>query len=170
MSDASLVVETTLALAWQEGLPDADSRRAGQLLLRVVNMLEGAHEVEPSRAQERLEAKMDLLLHWLGEALFASGMQMATHQVRLDGSGVSWRASSAPPLPAEATLFLRLHPDLYAPFKVGVRLSAPEDGVLRGEFEGFDEAQVEQWTQWLFRMHRRAIQQDRRAAGNPNAG
>jgi hypothetical protein len=163
MTEPGLVVETELPLAWEAALPGPDAMRGCQLLLRVVNMLEGPHEGEQNRAQERLEAKLDLMLHWLGAALFASGPRLERQTARLDGHGISWHTATDS-VPDQATLLLGLHPGLGAPFRTGVRLSVPERGLLRADFTDFDEVLAEQWEQWLFRLHRRAVQQDRRGS------
>lgn len=162
MSEARLSVETCLAFAWRpadngDSPPDL---HGNLLLLRAVNALEGMAEPEAERHPERLETKLDLALHWLARVLHGSAALPRT-VLRLDAEGIAWRPEACATPAPKARISLYPSALLDAPLDLPVTLVGEADGWLRASLDGTDSAFVEQWEQWLFRMHRRGIQATR---------
>lgn len=172
MTTTQLSVECELQFAWTPGLATVAQRQGNLLLLRVVNQLETApRETETEHSQERLEGKLDLLLHWLGTLLFAEASVLAPSFLRLDARGVEWRVAECSQVTVgQGIVSLALHPALAAPLKLAAVAGPVQSGWWRAEFEPMAEELAEQWTQWLFRQHRRAIQNERREQGPPSPG
>lgn len=173
MTEASLIVECELPFAWEAGTANPALRQGSLLLLKVVNQLEGTpRETEQDRHQERLETKLDLLLHWLGTLLFAAAAPLGPTPLRLDALGVEWPVEEGSAMVAgECILALELYPALAAPVRLAANAAQVRPGWWRAEFELMDEDLADQWTQWLFRRHRRAIQTERRdQAGSSRPG
>lgn len=161
MTEPRLNVDTCLAFAWRPcpAGDDAPADLHGNLLLmRAVNALEGrTAELDGERHDERLETKLDLALHWLARVLHGAPTAPMT-ALRLDAQGIAWRAEVSAPAARQARLTLYPSARLDAPLDLPVRLAMDEDGWLRASLDESDEAFLEQWQQWLFRLHRRGIQ------------
>lgn len=163
MTEAGFVVETTLPFACFPGSPSATASHGNLLLLRVVNMLD-IHEPEQDRSQERIEARLDLMLHWLGLQLFGDESIPAEVPVRLEAERIEWGAEGLSPS-AEVVLHLYIHPTMAAPLKLAARITGCSQGRAQAELRFDSEAQSEAWTQWLFRRHRRAVHEARSRGG-----
>lgn len=119
-------------------------------------------ESHPDRLHERLEAKLDLALHWLGQALHDSAPIPEACPVRLDADGLAWRATSPAEADGRFTVILYPSPLLAAPLDLEVMSMSVEDGWLYARMLDTDEEWRDEWTQWLFRLHRRVIQASKR--------
>ena len=162
MLEPGFTVDTTLPFAWQAGAPPAAIGHGSLLLLRVVNLLDG-HEAEANRAQERVEARLDLMLHWLGMQLFGNQPVPASRHLRLAAGRIEWAEDDA--LAAqEIVLNLHIHPAMSAPLKLHGHVASHSAGWAVAELRFDDETLAEAWTQWLFRLHRRAVQEARHRA------
>lgn len=158
MDDDGFQVELILPMHCRPGLPDPTTIQGSQLLLRVIN-LQMAHETEIDRAQEKLEARLDLMLHWLGLQLFGTRPrpELRTLRAGADRLGLGdhgWAAG------VDLTVSLYLHPALPAPVELAGRVAPGGEVALLFS----DEALAEGWRQWLFRQHRRAVQAARAGA------
>jgi hypothetical protein len=162
MSDSGFTVEATLPFSWQPGPALADLHRSNQLLLHVANLLD-VHEPEHAEANKRLEAKLDLMLHWLGQHLFGAVAAQPAGNLTLGANSVAWAAGGVPCAEGEGVLNVALHPDLPAPLRLAGRLHL-ESGRCHVEFALPDEETAEAWNRWLFRLHRRAIHDARHNA------
>lgn len=164
MPDNGLAVVAELPFACTPGSLAAAQLHSSRLLLRVVNLID-QHEPEPDKAHERIEAKLDLMLHWLGLQLFGAEAARPAIRLRLGSDSVTWACDDAPPAPGEGVLALGLHPALAAPLRLPCRVLECRDGEARAELVFTDEELADAWTQWLFRLHRRAVQEARQRHG-----
>ncbi len=161
MTEAGLSVTANLSVAFKATSPSAAMQRGNLLLLRVVNLYESGHETESNRSQERLEAKLDLMLHWLGHVLFDAEEPPIPQTVKLDSQGVRFPVLNDQKVGA-GTLILYPQSTFAAPLKLPATLTTIEAGWARAQFDPLGDDLEEQWAQWLFRQHRRAIQSERR--------
>jgi hypothetical protein len=161
MPDSLFHIDTRLPFSRSPGPAPAEIEAlllGSRLLLRTVNQMEmpPGHGERHEPACERLEAKLDLLLHWLGRNLYGSQPRADEAELRLDAEGVAWPGQASPG--ETLVLNLYLHPALAAPLQLPARVSAVTAGQVRAEFLDLDEELRDLWSQWLFRRHRRAIQ------------
>lgn len=166
MSEARLAVETSLPFAWRpltEPL-DAHTARGNRLLLRSINAAESSLlDAHQDRLHERLETKLDLALHWLGRTLFAGVEVPAAHLLRLESEELSWEDAEAPPASGSLVrLILFPNPGLAAPLELAGEIVATEGLRRRARLLDQSEEWQDEWTQWLFRLHRRTIQAGRK--------
>ena len=161
MPDTRLQISLRLPFA-STAVSDSDDS-AAQLLgahmyLKALNQMETSHGhgERGDPGQERLEAKLDLMLHWLGQALSADRKPQGDIQLILDGEGLEWQGDGYQPR-QEVILDLHLSALLAAPLRLPARIMAVADGRIRAGFTGMDEDLRDLWSQWLFRQHRRAI-------------
>lgn len=163
MTEAGFRIDTALPFACQPGELDATAERGSLLLLRVVNLMD-LHEAEPDRAQERTEARLDLMLHWLGLQLFGDTPMPDTVPLGLAPMQVDWPGE---PLPVgeRVVLSLHVHPAMAAPLRLAGRVIAHAPGRLAAELIFADEALADAWSQWLFKRHRRAVHEARSRGG-----
>ncbi|MFA5081281.1 MAG: PilZ domain-containing protein [Hydrogenophilaceae bacterium] len=138
-------------------------RHGSRLLLKVVNLLD-QHEQELDKTNERIEAKLDLMLHWLGLQLFEDKPAPAPLPLRLAANRIEWAAPAVPEA-GDIVLNLHIHPAMAAPLSLPGRVASPEAGRVAADLHLDDEALLDAWTQWLFRRHRRAVHEARRLAG-----
>jgi hypothetical protein len=160
MTDSGLIVETTLPFSWQPGGLTPAQLHGSRLLLRVVNLLD-AHDAEQDKTSERLEAKLDLMLHWLGYQLFGDGEGLQTTRLKLGHDSVKWESSSTIEAGDTGIIALGIHPAVPGPLRLLGRVVESAGGTVRAEPVFSDESLEEAWNQWLFRLHRRAIQEAR---------
>jgi hypothetical protein len=160
MNDGGFGVETTVPFSWASGPVSAGTNRAGLLLLKVANLLDG-HEPEPDKGHERLEAKVDLMLHWLGQHLFGDYDELPPTRLRLGADSVEWHEPGASNVPENVILSLVIHSDLPSPLQLPARVSRIDGGAWRALLQFSDEDAADAWNRWLFRLHRRAIQEAR---------
>lgn len=163
MTEPGFAVDTTLPFAWRPGALTPAMAHGSLLLLRVVNLLD-AHEPEPDAGHERVEARLDLMLHWLGMQLFGERAVPAPLPVRLEAGRIEWPADAAPAA-GEAILDLYIHPAMAAPLKLPARVAHFQSGRVAAEVILGSGELSDAWTQWLFRRHRRAVHEARTRAG-----
>lgn len=161
MIEAGFAVETALPLAVQAGTLTPAMSHGSLLLLRVANLMD-AHEIEPDRSQERVEARLDLMLHWLGMQLFGDAAVPAEVAVRLEAEKITW--SGQAPEGDEVVLGLHIHPAIAAPLKLAGRVVERGEGRVTVALGFANSALSDAWTQWLFRRHRRAVHEARSRA------
>jgi len=162
-----LRVELRLPFAW---LPAAKARAAhcmagSRKLMRACNEIEAmAHEHEASPTLSRIEAKLDLMLHWLGQSLFENRPRLEETRLWLNPTGLEWEIQPASAdLPETDVGWIELEPGPVLPGRLEwpARLLPAVSGRRRAEFIDLDEEMADLWTRWLFRRHRRAIQATR---------
>ncbi|NTV96874.1 MAG: hypothetical protein HGA75_15910 [Thiobacillus sp.] len=163
MIDSGFAVATALPFAWQAGQPSASTSHGSLLLLRVVNMLD-AGEIESDRSHERVEARLDLMLYWLGQQLFGDQAAPATVPLRLEAGSIAWPADSLP-ASEEVILSLHIHPAMAAPLRLAGHVTGMAGGHVMAKLQFDSEELSDAWTQWLFRRHRRAVHEARQREG-----
>lgn len=163
MTDSGFSVEAELPFACQPGWPSETQSHGSLLLLRVVNLLD-VRDADAPAGQERLEARLDLMLHWLGLQLFGETLPTGAHRLTLGADWIGWEAETPPP-PGEVTLLIHVHPALPAPLRLPARMLDPKPGRVEARLQFSDEALADAWGQWLFRRHRRAVHEARGRTG-----
>ncbi len=160
---ALLGVELSLPFRWERGAPEGRALDAllhgSRLLLNAVGIMEAQppREAEAEKWAERLDAKMDLILHLLAMSLTRDRPPPAPTALRLTAEGASWPEAGTPPAPGEA-LVLALHiAALPLPLRLPARVTGVEGGRVEVRFTNLGEDIGDAWQQWLFRQHRRAV-------------
>jgi len=162
MTEPGFAVDTTLPFAWRAGTLTPAMAHGSLLLLRVVNLLD-AHEVEPDAGHERVEARLDLMLHWLGMQLFGDGQAPASTPLRLMTERVEWSEGAGDA--ADVVLSLHVHPAIAAPLQLAGKVVERGEGTMAVELGFANPDLADAWTRWLFRRHRRAVQEARMHGG-----
>lgn len=165
MNETRLAVETQLGFAWRpsDQAVEAHTLQGNRLLLRTINAAESSLlDAHSDRLHERLETKLDLALHWLGRVLYADIAQPPVRTLRLDAEGLSWEQPDAPELGSRVRLFVYAHAGLAAPLELAGELVERDGLWLRARLLDRSEEWQDEWTQWLFRLHRRTIQAARK--------
>lgn len=160
MSETGFTVEAQLPFSWEAGQADVGQQRSARLMLRVANLID-SHEAEQDKAGERLEAKLDLMLHWLGQQLFGDAGRLPVTPLTLGGDHIEWDGAVA--ACCDAVLSLVIHPDLPSPLHLPARIE-PAGARCRAQLLFQDEDSADAWNRWLFRLHRRAVQEARAKA------
>jgi len=159
MPESGFAVETTLPFAWRRGPLPPGASHGSLLMLRVANLLD-TRDPEQDRVQERVEARLDLMLHWLGRQLFGQVAIPDPTSIRLEADRIEWTADKG--LDAgDIVLDLYIHPALAAPLQLAARIAGWEAGRIAAELRFESEELSDAWTQWLFRCHRRAVHEAR---------
>lgn len=161
MAEPSLAVEITLPFAWKPGGLSSAMSHGSLLLLRVVNLTD-IHEPEADRTQERIEARLDLMLHWLGMQLFGDDETAAKMAIRLEADKIGWLG--ARPDHDDIVLSLHIHPAITAPLRLAGRVIDCREGRVTAQLTFADPDLADAWTSWLFRQHRRAVHEARSRA------
>lgn len=153
-----------MPLAWHPASLDENERqrmmREAALLLNALNQMESSHDLESggadSRRFERLEAKLDLVLHLLARAL-EPGAAPGIRNVTLSPLAVEWNEPH-PPI-AGASVIVELRPSEHLPLTLRLPAQArdPLPGLARASLVNPPEALDEALHQFVFRRHRQAI-------------
>jgi len=165
MSETRLAVETHLAFTWRplDQPVETHTLQGNRLLLRTINAAESSLlDAHADRLHERLETKLDLALYWLGRVLYADTERPAARALRLDAEGLSWEHPGAPELGSRVRLLLYAHAGLAAPLELAGELVETDGVWLRARLLDRSEEWQDEWTQWLFRLHRRSLQAARK--------
>lgn len=162
MTEPGFAVDTTLPFAWRPGTLTPATGHGSLLLLRVVNMLDG-HEIEQDAGHERIEARLDLMLHWLGMQLFGDGQAPEATPLRLMTERVEWSEEAVDT--TDVVLSLHVHPAIAAPLQLAAKVVESGEGRMAAELLFANPDLADAWTRWLFRRHRRAVQEARMHGG-----
>lgn len=170
----SLRIDLELPFAWQPAPPDPAASAAlwqeALLLLRVIHSLDSPPVREADRdaarnpGWDRLEAKLDLVLHLLARDPRVNPADLPIRALSLHARGLrcpgeaGWRAEEP------GVCLLRLNPALPLPIRLPARLAGPDGGAWGLRWDDMPENLAEAWSQWLFRQHRRAIHARREGA------
>lgn len=156
--------EAAMPIEWHEAPLDAAARQAlmreGALFLAALNQMEGIHELEAGGAEnrrlERMEAKLDLVLHLLARSL-EPGPVAAYRTLRLSPTAAEWQ-DEHPPEEGQA-LILELRPSDTLPLTLRLPAVAliPLPGLARVSFEPLSAPLDDLLYQFVFRRHRQAI-------------
>ena len=158
MTETGFQVALHLPVQCRSGLPDPTAIQGSLLLLRVIN-LQMAHETDADPGQEKLEARLDLMLHWLGLQLFGARPRPEARTLHASADWLGLADHGLAP-GAELTVSLYLHPALPAPVELAGRVMPGGEIALLFA----DETMAEAWRQWLFRQLRREVHAARAGA------
>jgi hypothetical protein len=169
MPEPSLEVVTALPFAWSPWSMERDmpsTARGTLLLLNAINQLEtqGAHPERAEPGIERLEAKIDLMLHWLGQNLFGDIPRPEPVEMHLSATGVTWPDAQPPGIGTHVLLALYVNDALASPLHIPGRVTQSDASQVSADFLDMEDALRDAWSQWLFRRHRRAIHAARECA------
>jgi hypothetical protein len=168
-TEPGLEYRALLPLAWQEGQASpqqiAEWMRENVTALNAIAALEGpTHERELERTANidhtaaRLEAKMDLLLQWVGNLLLAQHPLPPVAEVVLGSKSIGWKCPIALKPGEFGVLSLYLAPRLPMPLMFPVQIQTCSGGQAHGQLLHLSEEAQDGLDRTLFRYHRRALQ------------
>jgi len=164
MAETGLIVETSLPFTCKTGSIDPAQQQANRLLMRVVNLMD-VHDPEQDKTSERIEAKLDLMLNWLGWQLFNQANSQTSVPLRLGRETVEWEMTDGSSPNGELILSLGIHPAVPSPLLLGAEVLEIRENRIVAKLLFPDGELEDAWGQWLFRLHRRAIQETRLKSG-----
>jgi len=158
-----------LPLAWQDGQPSsqqiAEWMRENAAALHAVAALEGpTHERDMEHTSgvdftaARLEAKMDLVLQWVGKLLLAQHPLPPTTDVILGSQTIVWKCPIVLKPEQFGVISLYLTTSLPIPLKLPVQVIACTSGQARAKLLHLSLDAQDALDRTLFRHHRRALQ------------
>ena len=158
-----------LPLAWQDGQPNpqqlADWMRENATALHAIAVLENpAHERELEHTASvdftaaRLEAKMDMLLQWVGRLLLTQNPMPPSTDIILGSQSIAWKCPIALQAEQLGVLTLYLAPSLPMPLQLPVQIIACGSGQARAKLLHLSPEAQDALDRSLFRHHRRALQ------------
>lgn len=162
----TLRVESFLPIAWEKQAMDpqilAALRKGAQLLMHAFNLMDVVPLYESSDSEnahaQRLDAKVDLMLHLLAQSLQGSRPLPASVNVELGPEIVSWQEmGTAPAVGDTVVLALYLNPGLPLPVRLPAHITACANGRVTARLAELGDDLEEFWQQWVFRQHRRDI-------------
>ena len=165
---AGLEYRALLPLAWQDGQPSpqqiSDWMRENVTALHAIAALEGpTHERELDRTAgvdytaARLEAKMDLLMQWVGKLLLAQHPLPPATEVLLGAKSISWKCPIALKPGQFGVLSIYLAPRLPMPLIFPVQIQTCAAGQAQAQLLHMSEEAQDSLDRTLFRYHRRAL-------------
>lgn len=166
--DTGIEYQALLPLSWLDG--QANPHQISEWMqdnikaLNALTALEGTgHEREFDRTGSmdytaaRLEAKLDLLLQWVGKLLVKQNPLPPATDVVLGSNRVRWKC----PIPLKAgqhgVLSLYLTPQLPVPVVLPVQILDCAGGQAEAEIQHLTEDAQDALDRTLFRYHRRAL-------------
>lgn len=162
-----LEIGLDLPFAWQPARPDAAETETlwqeAQLLLRVIQGLDSPpprdadREAALNRGLERLEAKLDLVLHLMARDPRAAPPGLATRRLTLSAQGLRCSGQATWQTGETGLCVLRPSPTLPLPIRFPARLDATDAQGCSIRWPDMPDTVAEPWSQWLFRQHRRAV-------------
>lgn len=171
MTDTGIEYHGQLPLAWRDGGLAAarisEAMRENVLTLQALAALESthtppAHESERSPSAEqhapRMEAKLDLLLHWVAALLLERHPLPPVSEVSLGTHSVTWHTPVQFKVGDEGVISLYLAPRLPAPLSLPVRITSYQNGRAQATLQHLSEEAQDWLDRTLFRYHRRSLQ------------
>lgn len=163
MTEHLLTVELDLPFRWERrdlhGHALATLLQGNRLLLQAAAFMEPRplREVDEDKATERLDAKLDLILHLLAMSLNQGQPTAQPTRLRLTPEGIAWETAEALPAPGDSLLLALTVGALPIPLQLPVQVASASYGWVHTRFIQLDDALADLWQQWLFRQHRRAV-------------
>ncbi|MEW5892134.1 MAG: PilZ domain-containing protein [Pseudomonadota bacterium] len=161
----TLRVEAYLPIVWEKHVMDAQTlaslRKGAQLLMHAFNLMDVTplHESDGDHLHlQRLDAKVDLILHLLAQNLQGSRPLPSSVNVELGPEIVSWQETGTLPAVGDTVvLALYLNPGLPLPVRLPAHVTASADGRVTARLAELGDELEEFWQQWVFRQHRREV-------------
>lgn len=172
MTETGLAHHTRLPIAWRER-DAADAAQWVKLMQDNVLTLQAlaALETAPSASSTdrdnerapvdhhsaRLEAKVDLILHWMAQLLLERHPLPPLSDMILSAHAIEWLCPVALAVGSEGLVSVFLAPNMPAALNVPVRVTRYEQGRAHAAFLHMSADAQEWWERTLFRYHRRAL-------------
>lgn len=168
MSETGIALKVHAATGWRE-LKEFDPHqlsewmRANVVTLRALAALETAgHEAEHEATGHdsptaRLEAKVDLVLHLLGELIKGSRPIPAAVDVVLHAQSVEWTSATPPAPQTRGIVTIYLSPKLPWPLILPAQINRVDGGRAHAQLLHMSEEAQEWLDRTLFRYHRREL-------------
>lgn len=171
MNTSALRVSRALPITWEKQALDAYAlaslRQSAQLLMHALNLMDTGllHEAEAEYAHlQKLDAKLDLILHLLAQSLQGNRPLPQAMPVELGPEIIAWQELDAPPAVGDTVVLgLYLNPGLPLPLRLPAHITAAADGRVSAQLADLGDDLDESWQQWVFRQHRRDIHAQRPA-------
>lgn len=168
-TEPGLEYRAFLPLAWQDGQASPQQitewMRENVTALHAIAALEGpSHERELDRTAgvdytaARLEAKVDLMLQWVGKLLVAQHPLPPATEVMLGSQTVSWKCPIDLKPGQHGVLSLYLAPRMPMPLVFQVQIQSCAAGQAQAQLLQLSEEAQDALDRTLFRYHRRALQ------------
>ena len=132
--------------------------------LHAITAFEGpSHERDLDRTANvdltaaRLEAKVDLMLQWVGKLLLAQHPLPPATEVVLGAQSIAWKCPIALQSGQFGVLSLYLAPRLPMPLMLPVQIQSYDAGQARAKLLHLNEEAQDGLDRTLFRYHRRAL-------------
>lgn len=172
MNTSALRILRAMPIIWEKQALDAhllaSLRQSAQLLMHALNLMDTGlvHEAEAEHAHlQKLDAKIDLILHLLAQSLQGKQPLPQAMPVELGPEIISWQEFGTPPAVGDTlVLGLYLTPGLPLPLRLPAHITASADGRVTARLAELGEYLDEAWQQWVFRQHRRDIHAQRPAS------
>lgn len=163
--NSTLRVQAYLPIAWEKQALEphviAALRQGSQLLMHALNLMDTAmpRDMESESAHlQRLDAKIDLMLHLLAHALQGSRPLPQSVNVEFGPEQIVWQELATPPTVGDTVVIsLHLNPGLPLPVRLPAHIVGHGEGRVTAKLAELGEDLEESWQQWVFRQHRRDI-------------
>ena len=168
----TILLERNLPLIWTPLEPGASAlyTEQNQLILTLLDNLEDSlhHKPDGDAVNEipRIEAKLNVIMHLLGQLLQDRQSSQSTESIRFSSDTLAWQVQQ--PLPGGSRLLVTLYPDPGVP--LAMRFAAEvidvRDHWMEVDMQGLAEDELAIWSRWVFRQHRRQVAQARSQASD----
>lgn len=170
--NSTLRVQALLPIAWekQDMAPHAFAAlcHGSQLLMHAINLMDSGMPRDADNESphlQRLDAKIDLMLHLLAHTLQGSRPLPQSANVEFGPEQISWQEPGTPPSVGDTIVInLYLNPGLPLPVRLPAHVVGHGDGRVTAQLAELGEELEESWQQWVFRQHRRDIHAHRPTA------
>ncbi len=175
MTETGIAHHARLPVAWRDVTPadPADTARIASLMhdnvltLQALAALETAHSASSTdRDNERapvdhhnarLEAKIDLMLHWMAQLLLERHPLPPPSDMVLSAHAIDWACPVALTAGSEGIISIFLARGMPAALNLPARVIHYEQGRAQANFLHMSNDAQEWWERTLFRYHRRAL-------------
>lgn len=170
--NSTLRVEAYLPITWEKQALEphaiAALRQGSQLLMHAINLMDTSmpRDAESESAHlQRLDTKIDLMLHLLAHALQGSRPLPQSVNMEFGPKLIGWQELGSPPTVGDTVVIsLYLNPGLPLPVRLPAHITGYSDGRVTAQLAELGEDLEESWQQWVFRQHRRDIHAHRPAS------
>lgn len=163
----NILLERSLPLKW--GTVEAGSQLLNtdrnHLIFSLLDSLEepSYHKTDTENSSEiaRIEAKLNVIMHLLGQLLHNQQSPMPVVTVRFTSDSLAWQVEQ--PLSHGNLVQVSLILDERIPLAINfeARVLRVKDGWMEVDMHGLDEDDQAKWLRWVFRQHRRQVAQSR---------
>lgn len=163
--NSTLRVQAHLPIAWEKQALElhviTSLRQGSQLLMHAINLMDSGmpRDAEGESAHlQKLDAKIDLMLHLLAHSLQGSRPLPQSVNLEFGPEQISWQElGTAPAVGDTVVISLYLNPGLPLPVRLPAHITGYREGRVTARLAELGEDLEESWQQWVFRQHRRDI-------------